>query len=205
MIIVKKTLLPLLLAATVLMTSCSKLITLKYTDGRYVDTVNHIKYLNASVSYEPVSVGTEYARFDKTTLYTLPGTEPTQWLAEKFEGIGSVFYSEDTILPGPADFEAVKILIYLSGYNNIPVSSISDPEAIEKFCDILENGEPVTAEDMDSSYSLKIVSDKYPFIYYNLIYIKSTDGGRYVYDRGTKRTVEIGPLIDSFFTGETTP
>jgi hypothetical protein len=192
----------LLLASVVLLTSCSNLIKLKYTDGRYIDTVNNVKYINAPISYEPVSVGTEYALFDKTTLYTLPGAEPTQWLAEKFEGIGSVFHSEEIELPGPGELEASEILIFISGYNNIPVSSISDPEVIAEFLYILENGEPVTAADTDSSYSLKLASDKYPFIYYNLIYIKGTDGGRYVYDRGTKLTVEIGPLIDDFFTGD---
>lgn len=200
--ILKKTLLPLLFITAVILTSCSQLVRIIYKDGKYIDSVNNIKYENASVSYEPVSEGTEYARYNKTVLYTIPGAEPTEWLAEKYEGIGSVFYSEDAALPALSEFEAAKILIFVSGFNNLAVASVDDAEVIAKLTDILANGEQTEAKNTENSYSLKIASDKYPFIYYNLVYIISSDSERYVYDRGTKRTVAVGTLIDKYFTGD---
>ncbi len=198
----KKTFLPLLLITAVLLTSCSQLIRITYKDGKYIDSANNIKYENASVSYEPVSEGTEYARYNKTVLYTIPGAEPTEWLAEKYEGIGSVFYSEKAFLPALSEFEAVKISIFVSGFNNLAVASIDDAEVIAELTDIIAAGEQIEAKNTDDSYSLKIASDKYPFIYYNLVYIISSDGERYVYDRGTKRTVAVGNLLDKYFTGD---
>lgn len=198
----KKTLLPLLFITAVLLTSCSQLIRITYKDGKYIDSVNNIQYENASVSYEPVSEGTEYARYNKTVLYTIPGAEPTEWLAEKYEGIGSVFYSEDTVLPALSEFEASGIQIFVSGFNNLAVASIDDAEVIAELTDILANGEQTEAKNTDDSYSLKIASDKYPFLYYNLVYIISSDGERYVYDRGTKKTVAVGTLLDKYFTGD---
>lgn len=198
----KKTLLPLLFITAVLLTSCSQLIRITYKDGKYIDSVNNIQYENASVSYEPVSEGTEYASYNKTVLYTIPGAEPTEWLAEKYEGIGSVFYSEDTVLPALSEFEASGIQIFVSGFNNLAVASIDDAEVIAELTDILANGEQTEAKNTDDSYSLKIASDKYPFLYYNLVYIISSDGERYVYDRGTKKTVAVGTLLDKYFTGD---
>lgn len=198
----KKTLLLLFFITVLLLTSCSQLVRITYKDGKYTDSAHNIDYENASVSYEPVSEGTEYARFNKTVLYTIPGAEPTEWLAEKYEGIGSVFYSEDVVLPSLSEFEANKILIFVSGFNNLAVASINDAEVISELTDILANGEQTEAQNTDKSYSLKIASDKYPFIYYNLVYIISADGERFVYDRGTKRTVAVGTLIDKYFTGD---
>ncbi|MHB1151175.1 MAG: hypothetical protein ACYCWE_01940 [Eubacteriales bacterium] len=198
----KKTFLPLLFITAVLLTSCSQLVRITYKDGKYIDSAHNIRYENASVSYEPVSEGTEYARYNKTVLYTIPGAEPTEWLAEKYEGIGSVFYSEDAVLPALSEFEAVKILIYVSGFNNLAVASINDAEVIAELTDIIASGEQTEAKNTDDSYSLKIASDKYPFLYYNLVYIISSDGERYVYDRGTKQTVAVGTLLDKYFTGD---
>ena len=198
----KKTFLPLLFIIAVLLTSCSQLVRITYKDGKYIDSTHNIQYENASVSYEPVSEGTEYARYNKTVLYTIPGAEPTEWLAEKYEGIGSVFYSDDAVLPALSEFEAVKILIFVSGFNSLAVASINDADVIAELTDIIANGEQTEAKNTDDSYSLKIASDKYPFLYYNLVYIISSDGERYVYDRGTKRTVAVGTLLDKYFTGD---
>lgn len=194
-----------LLSAALILTSCSRLVQFRFKDGMYIDTKTGTRYYNASVSYEPVSQGDEYAQFNKTTLYMLPGTEPEKWLAEKYEGIGSVFYAEDVELPSLSEFEASKILIFVSGYNSLPLASVDDPEVISVLIDILENGDQTEAKNTVNSYSLKLMSDKYPFICYNLIYIMGSDGQRYVYDRGTKRTVSAGTLLDQYFTGETVP
>ncbi len=192
----------LLLAAAVLLTSCSDLVRITYENGVYTDQANDIEYINAPVSYEPTGSGTEYARFNKTVLYSIPGAEPSQWLAEKYEGIGSVFYASDLVLPGPAEFKTTKILIFMPGYDNMPLASIDDPEIIASLIDKITNGSAAEAENTDDSYSLKLISSAYPFIRYNLIYIKSSDGERYLYDRGTKRTVSVGGLLDTFFTGD---
>jgi hypothetical protein len=188
----------LLTAVLILLTSCSNVVRITYKDGLYIDAANDIKYRNASVSYEPVSIGDEYARFGKTTLYTIPGTEPTEWLTEKYEGIGSVFYADNVTLPSLPEFGTVKIHVCVSGLKTISIATIDDAAVISALIDALENGEQTEAKNPTESYYLKAASDSYPFLYYNIIYIKSADGQCYLYDRGTKRCVAAGTLLDKY-------
>lgn len=194
----KKLLLSVFLITAIYLTSCSQIIRITYKDGLYIDAANNIKYTNASVSYEPVSVGSEYAQFNKTTLYTIPGTEPKQWLTEKYEGIGSVFYAEGVALPTLAEFGATKIQVCVSELKTVGIATIEDAAVIAKVVDALENGEQTEVKNSSDSYYLKVASDNYPFLYYNLIFIKASDGERYLYDRGTKRNVAVGTLLDKY-------
>lgn len=194
----KKALLCVIVAAALALCSCSGLINLTYKDGWYTDSVNGIKYLNASVSYEPVSVGKEYARFNKTVLYEIPGSDPKKWMTEAFEGIGSVFYAEGVKLPSLSEFGAKEIHVCVSEINTVGIALIDDKAVIAAVIDSIENGENTEPGDISESYYLKIASDAYPFLYYNLIYAKAADGSRFLYDRGTKHTVEVGALLDKY-------
>jgi hypothetical protein len=80
----------------------------------------------------------------------------------------------------------------------VGIATIDDADVIAKVVDAIENGEQTEVKNSSDSYYLKVVSDSYPFLYYNLIFIKSSDGERYLYDRGTKHTVAVGTLLDKY-------
>ena len=194
-----------LLAAIVLLfgalQSCggnAGLVKIEYSDGYFIDKKNGIKYQNAHVAYEPVSVGEEYAAYGNIILHKLPGSDPLQWMTEQYDGIGSVFYSEDVTLPPIEDFDAVKVHVCVSNIQTIGIAAIDDGEIISQMISLLGSGEQREAGPARESFYLKFASDTYPFLYYNLMYVKAENGGNFLYDRGTKRCVEIGSLIDKY-------
>lgn len=187
-----------ILLFTLLLTACSKLVEIKYKDGLYIDSANGINYINASVSYEPVSVGAEYAKFDKTTLYEIKNADPKQWLTEAYEGIGSIFYSDTLTLPEIGEFGTDIIHICTSEILTMSIGDIEDADALSTLIAFLADGEQTEAPTDAERFYLKCGSSAYPFLYYNLMFIKSGDGNRYLYDRGTKRCVEVGNVIDAW-------
>ena len=189
----------LLIASTLLLSSCSDVLKFKYEGGVLLDTKNNIKYTKASVSYEPVSISSEYATFNGTSLYKMPNSDPSQWLSERYNGLGAVYYAEGVKLPTLEQFNPTKAIICTISEKTIGIASIDDIDVIDELCDIMINGEDAVYRDILDNYSLKLVSEDYPFLYYNVVYTLSEDGGVYIYDRGTKRTVEIGDLLDPYF------
>lgn len=198
---IKKTrfLLLLLLCVSLCFTSCDNLIRVTYKDGYYVDTVNNIKYFNASVSYEPVSVGAEYAKYNDIVLYKIAGADPTQWMTEAYEGIGSIFYAEDVALPTLSEMNPIAVYVCGSETKTISLSTVEDADVIAQLCSLIENGEQTEAGSYKNSYYLKFSSEAYPFLYYSVVYIIGDNGGRYAYDRGTKKCVDIGYLLETYF------
>ena len=191
----KKAVLSLILLILVL-SGCGNLIRLSYKDGKYIDKKNNISYIPASVSYEPVSVGAEYAVYDKRVIYIIPGMDPKQWLTEEYEGIGSLYYA-DTITP-PKLEEFGANLIYICVEDNIimKVNEISDQAKVADIVNTFANGEKTELPpDGSNVYHLKFISSEWPSLYYDILYVEYDSEHNYLYDRGTKHCVDIGRLL----------
>jgi len=188
----------LLTAALITMSACSSLVRIEYKDNYFVDSAHNIQYDMASVSYEPVSVGAEYAQCGKTLLYEIPGADPTQWLTEAYEGIGSVFYSTEIALPTLAEMKPNNVQICVTNVKTISIGSITEQADIDAVVDALTNGESVMMPPNGTSFDLKFLSETYPFLQYSVVYIKCADGGRYLYDRGARKTVKAGDLLERY-------
>ena len=184
-----------------LFTSCSPLIKITYDDGRYIDKSNGITYYAAGVSYEPQAVGSKYAKYKKTVLHEINGLDPKLWLTESYEGIGSIFYSSEITLPSLLEFEADSFAICLVGETIQSLKVSDDPADISAILDAVANGENVELPQSAESYHLKFTSAKYPCIFYDLLYVQNADGKGYVFDRDTKRCVEIGDVVSKYFGG----
>lgn len=189
------------LIGVILLTSCSSLIKITYDDGKYIDKANGITYYSAGVSYEPIAIGGEYAMYKKTVLHTIDGLDPKLWLTEMYEGIGSIYYSTDIKLPSIDEFEPDSFLICLVDETIQNLKTVESSSDIEAILNAIENGDDVELPLSAESYHLKFVSDKYPSIYYNLLYVQTPDGKGYVFDRDTKRCVEIGDVVSKYFGG----
>ena len=197
--ITKTALLSVLLLCALIFSSCSGIVKMKYEEEYLLDSKNGIRYLKASVSYEPVSTGEQYAKADGVELYTIPGANVTEWLSEKFKGVGAVYYSENVHLPTIAEFNPTRAIICSGSEKLIGIAAIDDADVIREMCRLLDEGENAEITYIADSYPLKFVSADYPFLYYNVMYTATEDGGRYLYDRGTHKTVDIGNLLKPYF------
>ncbi len=184
----------LILCSSVL-SSCGGLHKVVYDNGYYIDRTNGIKYICAPVSYEPTAVGEEYAKCGDTVLYTIPDTDPKLWITEQYEGIGGLYYAEGVVFPSLSNFEADSIIVCSSEVLTIGIGVIEDADVIAQVVDAMDSGEEAVPAETSARYFLKFASSKYPWMYYSVVYIAGADGSHYLYDRDTKRTIEIGSVI----------
>ena len=184
-----------------LLVSCSPLIKITYDDGKYIDKSNDVTYYAAGVSYEPIAVGAEYAEYKKTVLREIDGLDPKLWLTESYEGIGSIYYSSEITLPSLSEFEPSAFIICQVSENIQALKTVEEQADINDILEAVANGEDAELPQSAESYHIKFTSDKYPGIYYDLLYVQITDGLGYVFDRDTKRCVEIGDTVSKYFGG----
>lgn len=193
----------LLIAAAVLLTSCSSLVKITYKDGKYIDKSHDITYLAAEVNYEPIVVGTSYAQYKDTVLYRVKGLEPAEYLTEYYNGVGSMYYSDKIKLPSLSEFGATQIYICSSDNITMHLCTIDDKETVDTVIKTLLEGEPVELPpDGVSSYHLKFKSDTYPAFYYDILYVVGKNAEKYLYDRSTKHCVDAGTLISEYLPTE---
>ncbi len=166
--------------------------------GVYVIKKTGVEYNYAPVCYEPVTVGSKYAKYGNSWLYEVFGTAPTKWLSEKYDGIGSVFYSTDSKLPDIGEFAADTIYICTVGENVVSIADITDKEVIDEAVWLLENGERLESRpEAEQYYHFKFASEEYSWLYYDVIFIQTSESN-YLYNRGLKYTVEVGDLFADY-------
>lgn len=191
---------------TALACAASSVVSLAYEDDQLVDKKRGIRYVAASISYEPVSVGEKYAECKEAelALYAIPGASPAEWLAEKSEGIGLVFHATTVTLPTLTAFEPTKVLVGLTADVFIPLAEIVDAADMAAVAAQLETGEKtVLPATYAQSYTLKFVSEKYPAIYYTVRYLDCGDNCFYLYDPGEKKAVRADGLLEKYLSGDT--
>lgn len=185
-----------------------KLLKLTLENGKYVDRQNGVSYVSADVNYEPVAVSDAYADYNGTTLYTISGLKPTEWLSEEYSGVGAVYYADSITLPGLADWQSDSIRVCQSEDITIQKSKITDAGEIAAIVtaatkDPLES-EPVASNKSGefSVYHLKFTSSVYTGLFYDLLYLD--DGTKtYFYDRSTKLYYDAGELLLKYLPRQT--
>ncbi len=172
-----------------------KLPQIKLENGKYADKTNGVSYLAADINYEPVAVGEPYAEYGKTTLYIIDGLDPKQYLTEKYEGIGAIYYADTLTLPGLSGWAADSIIICESDEITIQKGEINDAGEIAKIVDAATAAETVSGPAGSRAvYHLKFTSSIYSGLYFDLLYLD--DGTHsYFYDRTTKDYHDAGDLL----------
>lgn len=189
----------LFLLMAVTLSSCAVSLTEK--DGALYDKKNGITYVAAPLCYEPKkTLDDVYAKCGKLKLelYEIDGLSPDEWLSEKYEGIGGVWHSDGTELPDIAGFDADKVYICVEQTKTVSIGTVDDKEVIDALVKAFADGETSSLVQNGESYKLKFESEKYPGLYYNLLYVIGSDGGNYVYDRETKRCVNVGDILKDY-------
>lgn len=196
------------LALTLAITACGKedthLLTPK--DEVYRNEEAGISYVVAPMCYEPQAVGDPYAHFKSgsmtITLYEVDELDPKLWLTEEYWGGVTMFVSPDITLPDLAGFSPNTIHLCVQNNTVWEFATVTDQAAIDEVVRLFTEGEaaPYPVGDPDMHLRFKFSSPNYPGIYYNLVYA-DFGGVRYLYDRQTKRCVEMGELMREYIDG----
>ncbi|MBQ3176643.1 MAG: hypothetical protein IJB52_02395 [Clostridia bacterium] len=189
--------------AALVLTGCSaNLVNLEYKEGQLINKRLKLAYNAAPTNYEPVSVGNPYGYYKDMdmTLYEIAGLDPKEWLTQEYAGSATtIFYSDDQTLPTLTEMSPNKIHICTGETITYGVASVEDSAVVGQLVDLYMNGEAVEWPMLDSldTYELKFVSVTHPHLYYNLTYYEYEEG-IYIYDRNSKRCVEIGDLLENW-------
>ena len=191
------------LSAIILLSCSTSLVNFKYENKHFINKRLGLSYTAAPLNYQPVAVGEAYGYYEKAdlTLYEIKGLDRNKWLTEEYNGASTtIFCADDVVLPSLKELGANKILICLEGELIYSLAVVEDIELINQVIDLFINGEAATWPVIDSiqRYELKFYSeDNYPHIYFNLSYGEFPEG-KFIYDRETKRCVEIGSILDQY-------
>ena len=189
-----------------LLVSCSGSVKLEYENGQLINKSKKLAYTPAPLNYEPVAIGEEYAVYGKTQtpLYEIIGLNPKQWLTEPNTGTTTtIFYGDGVALPSLREMDPDEIFVCVNGNLTFAQSTVRDKEVIDELISVFENGEqidwPLTGAVR--IYELKFHSTvNHDCLYYNLTFGEFPEG-KFLYDRQTKRCVEIGDLLDNAAAG----
>lgn len=194
-----------LLACLLALASCANSIEYDKSTNVYADKKTGVSYTDAPSCYEPREIGKKYAawrnEYATVDFYTVEGADPLLWLTE--EG-GTVFYDRDHVtLPELDEMECSEVLVCVEGTVLYAVADITAAEHISSLVALWETGESIDypATEPTRNYKLKFVSEKYPFLYYNLVYVEYSDGA-YLYCRDTGRCVPAGEIIADYLDGK---
>ncbi|MBQ8510257.1 MAG: hypothetical protein IJ493_10165 [Clostridia bacterium] len=189
----------LLLVFCVVMSSCQNLVKLTEENGKLIDKANGITYVGAPICFEPAVLEEEpYAKCSglKLTLYPIQGQDTSLWLSEVYEGIGGVWYAEESVtLPTLEEFDADTLYICMEETITVGIGKITEKADIDAVVKSFTAGESCAIVQSGEKYKLKFASEKYEGIYYNLLYVEGSDGENYIYDRSTQTCVNVGDVL----------
>ena len=182
------------------------LIRLEYEDDRFVNRSAGLSYIAAPVSYEPTVIGEAYAYCQSAdlTLYKVDGNDPPYYMSTENAGeLTTVFHSDTIVLPTLTEFQANAIHVCESDYYTFEVLCIDEEAFVDRVVTMFENGAEVSLPAGASvlHYDMKFASDTWTSFYINLNYYEF-ESGNYLYNRGTRRCVEVGDLFWEILHGE---
>lgn len=204
---IRKTIAATALALTLSLTACSSTISLKAEGGLYHDDANGVAYAIAPMCYEPQSIGDAYASFKsgstEVVLYEVAELDPADYLTEAYSGASSMFVASDITLPDLAGFAPTIIHLCVQSNSVWEFATVTDQAEIDEIVRVFTEGEsvPYPAKTPNADLRFKFESPDYPGLYYNLVYVDYGDA-RYLYDRETRRCVDIGDLLHDYIDGK---
>jgi hypothetical protein len=187
--------------------SCGK--TLHYKDGNYYCSQNGVTYKEVSFEYFPVAIGEKYAKLKDTQtgkeieLFEIQGADPEKWLSTEN---GTLYCAIDEKIPTMNEMKVDRIVLCYEGVVVMALATITDEVDVAYILGRFNNGnvlERPLGNESESVYRLRMTSDDYSWIYYNLSYMEyaeditecdyPTDMNTYVY-----RDVDDSVKINEF-------
>ena len=194
--------------------SCNKIVKMEYTEEGDLQAENGITYKYAPLGYEPTSQGEEYGLIKgvmEEKLYKIGELSEKEWLTTEYSGSATlVFYNADIVLPTLSELKCDTVFICEQDVNTYSVATVGGEESedvdkdreiikklVDALCDTTAENEIWPRGDAKETFRLKMYSEDWPAIYYSLTYAVCSDGN-FVYDRVTKRCVNVGELLTPY-------
>jgi hypothetical protein len=192
----------LIAASLAMLTSCQPKIVVD--DGRYLDKKTGIYYTYASSVYEVVGMTTDiYAILKENGVekayHAIEGASTEDYLVDEY---GDILCAEGKDLPDLGGFKPSEAFVCTNTDRASSIAVIDNTALINKLVDIYTNGENVPFNNTaEHSFTVKFISEKYPFLYFNLTLMVEEDGSVYLWEREFSRYVNVGTLLDKYIEG----
>jgi len=176
-------LLPLLLCAVLLLSSCHRPVVLDVDakGGSFTNNKTGVTYLIAPDCYEAISVlkdrsvaRIKYDGMDDVTLYEIEHAAPEQMIASLN---AELFYAKGTSLPTLFEMHPERVYVGQVGSAlDFVIASIESAEDIDALLTVYRNAIPFPEGEMldgtltRSRYDLRFYSQHYPAFYYRMTY-----------------------------------
>lgn len=191
----------------------------------FVDEDTKIEYVVCSVlSVKPVQIGEVYCEADGVEYYQIPFEEPSRFLCDFDAESGSSYVfrnkAEADITVG--SFDAVAAWLYADGKSPQRLAQLyandeylaeelrgknpsQDTDKVRMITDALVNGESLAVKlsdrDQNDSYEFRLLSVKYPGLYYSVWFFTDAFGKCYLHDYASDKTVEAPSVIAAWIIG----
>ncbi|MEH7502499.1 hypothetical protein V7152_10820 [Neobacillus drentensis] len=109
------------------------------------------------------------------SVYEIKGLSKEQWIAGEEAGHAFVYQSIQTKMMTLKEFEPNRLEIV---QDDKAIKQIQDPQIVQEIMQVL-NEKPVQVKSVEHLYSLRLFSEKYPHLYYPLLYVKK-DGHYFI-------------------------
>ncbi|MBE6579915.1 MAG: hypothetical protein E7651_08960 [Ruminococcaceae bacterium] len=191
----------------------------------FVDEDTDIQYVVCSIlSVKPVNIGEVYCEADGVNYYQIPFEEPSRFLCDYDEKSGSSYvYRNKTVEEiTVGSFDAVAAWLYADGTSPQRLGQLyaddeylaeelrgknpsQDTDKVRMITDALVNGESLAVSLSDNgqndSYEFRLLSVKYPGLYYSVWFFTDAFGKCYLHDYATDKTVEAPSVISAWVIG----
>ncbi len=198
-----------MLGSTLLLTGCADQVKLTSTAEGFVSN-DKVTYQAAPTCYVPAGLGMVCGSLDGAAdfgveLYTIPGADPSEWLATE---AGDVFYADNLTLPTLTEMAPTMVEVYTNTEIMAKSTEIIDPSVVAGLVAACAEDkaldERVILSPGQANHCVRFCSEQYPSIQYELYHVQYK-GDYYLYDRAHKKYYLIGKEIyDALYTRPTT-
>lgn len=176
----------LMIASMLIMLFMPGKVILRNVDGAYVDPSTGIVYRAATpLVYEPKSVYADdkdiYGVMDGDNVYEIEGIGTDRFLArELYRGLVTVYHAENIEMPTLEEFEAVGVIVFEDGAISLEQTRITEKDKVLSVVkDFTDGNEVPKPEGITDTYNLRFESEKYPFLYYCVMLVRTGEGDFY--------------------------
>lgn len=218
-------LLILLVLAVLQLAACDAADPAVNTEWGFRNEKTGVEYVACNViAVKPLAIGEVYCRADKVAYYQIDFQDPSEFLCDLDEASGSSFVYRNRNLPDITieTFDAIAAMLYLDGTSPVMVAQLyaddeylapelrgqapsQDTALVRQVTDALLHGEARTVPDSayaeTETYYLRLLSARYPGLYYNVCFFADKMGKYYVEDMATYRIVDAPPSLTAWFLG----
>ncbi|MBR4054562.1 MAG: hypothetical protein IKK06_07140 [Clostridia bacterium] len=191
----------------------------------FVDEDTDIEYVACSIlSVKPVDIGEVYCEAGGVEYYQIPFQEPSGFLCDYDRESGSSYVYRNKAEPDVTvgSFDAVAAWLYADGTAPQRLGQLyaddeylaeelrgknpsQDTDKVRMITDALVNGESLAVSlsdrEQNDSYEFRLLSVKYPGLYYSIWFFTDAFGKCYLHDFATDKTVEAPSVIAAWVIG----